>query len=117
MPKYRRKIDIIADILSSTVNGTAKKTWIMYSANLSHGLLEKYLAEILKIGFLRRRDDRYEITERGVMFLKRYRYFMSKYSEVQSSLQTIMSEMRDLEEMCALPEDAKKSCGERKREG
>ena len=45
MGNYRGKLDIIADILR-VVSGNAKKTQIMYQANLSYRVLQKYLAEI-----------------------------------------------------------------------
>ena len=43
MAKYRNGLSIIADILHVAGSG-AKKTHIMYFANLSHELLEKYLS-------------------------------------------------------------------------
>lgn len=41
---YRSRYEIIADMLN-VVSGRAKKTKIMYQANLSYKLLQKYLAE------------------------------------------------------------------------
>ena len=46
---YRRKLDIIADMLLVAGSGSgAKKTHIMYQANLSHRLLIKYLEEVVR---------------------------------------------------------------------
>lgn len=110
MGKYRRRIDIIADILSSATNGATKKTWIMYAANLSHSLLEKYLAEMVNLELLRlNNNNRYEITEKGLIFLKKYRCFINKYAEIQRELQASLSEMRDLEKMCNLLNNTKQS--------
>jgi len=46
MGKYRDRLQIIADMLS-VVRGGAKKTHIMYQANLSYTLLGRYLSEVL----------------------------------------------------------------------
>ena len=99
MTKYRNRVDIIADILKVAIEG-AKKTRIMYFANLSYKLLEKYLAETSKIGFLRFNHDGYEVTETGRAFLQRYRDFSSRYSSVEKTLQSMAFEREILEKMC-----------------
>lgn len=100
--KYRRRFEIIADILG-VVNNGAKKTRIMYSANLSYSILEKYLAETIKLGFIRLKGDIYEITEKGRIFLEMHAAFSMKYSQVQKELEKIKFEMEVLEEMCRVP--------------
>jgi predicted transcriptional regulator len=105
MVKYRRRFEIIADILKAAENG-AKKTRIMYVANLSHRLLEKYLMETINVGFVRFNNDGYEVTEKGHLFLERYAQFSSKYSKVQRELENMRFEMEVLERMCTADSDA-----------
>ncbi len=105
MVKYRRRFEIIADILKAAENG-AKKTRIMYVANLSHRLLEKYLMKTINLGFIRFNNDGYEVTEKGRLFLERYRQFHSKYSRVQRELENMRFEMEVLERMCATASDS-----------
>jgi predicted transcriptional regulator len=105
MVKYRRRFEIIADILKAAENG-AKKTRIMYVANLSHGLLEKYLMETINVGFIRFNSNGYEVTEKGRLFLERYTQFSSKYSKLQRELDNLRFEMEVLERMCTMASDA-----------
>jgi predicted transcriptional regulator len=105
MVKYRRRFEIIADILDVAKNG-AKKTRIMYVANLSHKLLEKYLMETINVGFIRFNNDGYEVTEKGQLFLERYAGFSGKYSKLQRELENMKFEMEVLERMCATASDA-----------
>jgi predicted transcriptional regulator len=105
MVKYRRRFEIIADILKAAENG-AKKTRIMYVANLSHMLLEKYLMKTINVGFIRFNNDGYEVTDKGQLFLERYAQFSSKYSKVQRELENMKFEMEVLERMCTADSDA-----------
>ena len=105
MVKYRRRFEIIADILKAAENG-AKKTRIMYVANLSHMLLEKYLMKTINVGFIRFNNDGYEVTDKGQLFLERYAQFSSKYSKVQRELENMRFEMEVLERMCTTASDA-----------
>jgi predicted transcriptional regulator len=99
--KYRQRINIIADILNVAGSG-AKKTKIMYVANLSYQLLEKYLEETVNIGFVRFNGNGYEVTEKGRLFLEKYAQFSSRYSELKSELEIMMFEKEVLERMCEL---------------
>lgn len=99
MTKYRNRVEIIADVLN-VASGGAKKTKIMYVANLSYKLLEKYLAETIKIGFVRFTNDRYEVTEKGRAFLERFNDVSSKYSMIEKTLQVIAVEREALGRMC-----------------
>ncbi|MEM2352478.1 MAG: winged helix-turn-helix domain-containing protein [Thermoproteota archaeon] len=101
MVKYRRRIEIIADILSSAAGGATKKTRIMYAANLSYSLLEKYLAESISLNLLRLSSNGYEVTEKGIVFLEKYEHFTSRFSKIQKEMQTAISERKELEDMCS----------------
>lgn len=97
--KYRSRIDIIADVLKIAATG-AKKTRIMYIANLSHSLLEKYLTDAIKVGFVTAVDGGFETTEKGHSFLEKYSQFSSKYATLTSQLEDMKFEMEILERMC-----------------
>jgi predicted transcriptional regulator len=106
MIKYRDGLGIIADILHAAGNG-AKKTHIMYFANLSYGLLEKYLWATVQSGFLRLNGDGYEVTERGQAFLEKYLAFSSRSSKLENELQSVEFERETLKRMCQLLENGK----------
>ena len=100
-------MEIIADILKAADKG-AKKTRIMYVANLSYKLLEKYLKETIRIGFIRFNNDGYELTEKGRLFLERYDNFSVRYSRIKKELQSVLFEKEVLEQMCRIPENPSK---------
>ena len=102
MVNYRNRLEIIADILNAVGDG-AKKTRIMYLANLSYKLLEKYLEETVNVGLVYFNHDCYEVTEKGRSFIERYGDFSSKYSKIKGELEKIMFEREVLERMCESP--------------
>jgi len=82
----RTRVEILASILNVAERGTLK-THIMYKANLSHRQLEKYLAFLGGNGMLREIVDEvtgsrlYQITEKGIDFLKDYSRLSSTYGQ------------------------------------
>jgi len=69
----RSGLDICADILEIARMG-AKKTHIVYKANLNFKIVERYLRWLMERGLLEREGDRlYVTTEEGLRFLERYR--------------------------------------------
>ena len=99
---YRSRLEIIADILKAAGNG-AKKTRIMYFANLSYSLLEKYLAAVIKAKMLTSNGDKYEIAEKGRVFLERFERYSKKLSRINKELKAIKFERQVLEQMCEVP--------------
>lgn len=73
MTKNRTQVDIIANILS-VIAGEPKKTHIMYGANLSYTLLQKYLEKLMKAGLVCYMKDLrvYKLTKKGEAYLKTY---------------------------------------------
>ena len=57
------RVSIIAAILEAA-NGGSSKTCIMFTANLSFNLLEKYLDLAVGSGFIRLDDSIYKLTAR-----------------------------------------------------
>ena len=92
-------MEILAAILSSAVGG-ARKTKIMYNANLSYSILTKYLEEAIGLGFLQFGNGSYETTVVGLKFLESYTRFSSKYSRLKKELQASEMDWRILEQMC-----------------
>lgn len=72
----RNDLDICADILKTAKTG-AKKTRIVYNANLNFKIIEKYLRKLIENGLLQQAEDQnFLTTQKGVQFLHRYRDLM-----------------------------------------
>ncbi len=104
MVKYRRKIEILADVLAASRQG-ARKTKIMYTANLSFALLNKYLGKSLSMGFLSADNDEYRLTNKGQDFLDKYVSFRNRFSSLEKALLLMEREMEQLEAMCVADSD------------
>ena len=108
--KYRRRFEIIADVISAAQNGT-KKTKIMYFANLSYRLLTKYLEDTVSVGFIQEIANGYRTTEKGRIFLEKYAQFSSKYSKLVSDFEALKFDMEALERMCTSTEGGESRSG------
>jgi predicted transcriptional regulator len=104
---YRRKLDIIADMLLVAGDG-AKKTQIMYGANLSYALLKKYLEEMRRAYLLsfERKKGHYVLTSKGRQFLEVYKEYLKRNRYVAKNLDDVDSRKRLLENLCS-----RKECG------
>ena len=97
LAKYRNRLQIIAEILE-IVSGGARKTHIMYRANLSYKLLCKYLEEVLSCGLVRMRDDEcYVVAPRGEKFLQKFYLYLKNRERVQKELRAVDEEKASLE--------------------
>jgi len=72
----RNNLDISAKILQ-VANEGAKKTQIVYKANLNFLIVKKYLNNLTEKGFMNKNDTRYYTTEKGRDFLTSYQEFSS----------------------------------------
>jgi len=91
MGSYRSRLEIVADVLS-VVRGGARKTHVMYHANLSYALLLRYLRLVMGAGLVAsRNDDSYVLTQRGREFLDKFR----GYSERRKDLEKILEKVTD----------------------
>jgi predicted transcriptional regulator len=97
--RYRRRFDILADVISVAGQG-ARRTKIMYFANLSHLLLKRYLEDALRVGFLRAVGEEFSVTSKGEEFLLRYQGFSARYSRVEQNVEALRCEAEELERMC-----------------
>jgi predicted transcriptional regulator len=103
---YRSKLDIIADMLHVMVDG-AKKTQIMYGANLNYGILMKRLNEIRNaclISFERKRRC-YVLTSKGKQFLEVYEEYLKCVSNLEKHANKADGKKRILESLCSRRND------------
>ncbi len=70
--KRRGKLEIIIDILSVATKD-AKKTEIVYKANLNFKRVGKYLPYLEEKGLIENMGSEYKTTEKGKQFLRDYR--------------------------------------------
>ncbi len=105
MRKNRDRLSLVAAILEVASIG-ASKTKIMFLANLSYKLLEKYLQATLHLGFIQLDGPDYRLTEKGLKFLEKYAHFHNRYHRAQEELQNLAAERELLSRLCG---DAKGS--------
>jgi predicted transcriptional regulator len=74
----RNDIDICADILKVARVG-AKKTHLVYKANLNFEIVKKYLSRLSENRLISSENGHYITTEEGVKFLDKYQEFASMY--------------------------------------
>jgi len=74
MMRRRNNLDIMAEILEIARLG-AKKTWIVYRANLNFKLVKEYLDELMEKRLLDSDGAIYQTTDQGLEFLEEYRNF------------------------------------------
>jgi predicted transcriptional regulator len=104
---YRKRIEIIADILQA-VKLDAKKTQIMFKANLSYKILMKYLTDLLKaslISFVQERQC-YTLTEKGHKFLENYATYCRNNRRIKKTLDDMRYAKRNLEKLCPVNKTA-----------
>ncbi len=72
--RRRTNLEIIMQILTQCLNG-AKKTHIVYNANLNFQMLNRYLTPLLTNGMLKQEDNLFVTTELGKEFLNKINSF------------------------------------------
>ena len=102
MGSYRGRLDIIAAILR-VASGNAKKTQIMYQANLSYKVLQRYLAEIIESSLISfKKENRiYVLTAKGQEFLNFYKEYFRTSQQIEKHLSDVRSTKKVLEELCS----------------
>jgi predicted transcriptional regulator len=98
---YRNRLDIIADILK-VVSLKAKKTQIMYGANLSYKVLQRYLADVMETSLVSfdAGQEQYLLTPKGQEFLAAYREYSRVNKSVEKRLNNICDQRRFLDGLC-----------------
>ena len=98
MGNYRSKLDIIADILEAA-SRNAKKTHIMYQANLSYKVLKKYLKKMKEASLISFvcEEQCYTLTNKGKDFLGAYNEFSQNNRDLEKQVSEINNKKKDLE--------------------
>jgi predicted transcriptional regulator len=78
----RNDLDICADILD-IARGGAKKTQLVYKANLNFKIIKTYLSRLNNNDLLTLENGCYVTTDRGVSFLQNYRELIAPFSKIR----------------------------------
>jgi predicted transcriptional regulator len=106
LSKYRDRLQIIANILV-IASRRAKKTQIMYQANLSYKLLCRYLDEVLDSGLVCfEKGECYVLTAKGQEFLNRHEEYSKRCKSLEEHLNHVNNGKTVLEKMCYSPKNA-----------
>jgi predicted transcriptional regulator len=99
---YRGRLDIIADILQ-VVSQNAKKTQIMYQANLSYKVLQRYLRDITAASLIsfETAEQCYVLTRKGQEFLEAYKDYAKTNKSIEKRLNDFDNKKKSLEELCS----------------
>jgi len=102
MGNYRSRLDIIADILQ-VASQNAKKTQIMYQANLSYKVLQRYLREIIDASLISfdSADQFYILTRKGQKFLEVYKDYFKTNKIIEQRLNDVDCKKKNLQELCS----------------
>jgi len=76
----RNSLDICADILRVS-RGGAKKTHIVYQANLNFKIVKGYLTRLMESELLEKNGVRFYLTEKGSAFIDQYEEMVSPLSK------------------------------------
>ena len=101
MVNYRDRLDIIADILN-VASREAKKTQIMYQANLSYKVLQRYLSEIVTSSLVRFEHNKqcYMLTGKGHEYLDAYKEYARCSKTMEKRLNDFSTKRKFLENLC-----------------
>jgi predicted transcriptional regulator len=99
---YRGRLDIIADILQ-VASQNAKKTQIMYQANLSYKVLQRYLRDITAASLIsfKTAEQFYVLTPKGQEFLEAYKDYAKTNRSIEKRLNDFDNKKKNLEELCS----------------
>jgi len=101
MGRNRNRLQIIADVLCVVMRG-ARKTHIMYQANLSYALLNRYLAEVMNADLVCFENENYVLTGKGRSFLDKFKVYSRHCERLNDHLNTVSIERMELERMCSV---------------
>ena len=77
-------------MISQCENG-AKKTWLMYKANLSYELTNNYINKLKEKEIITEKDDLYYLTDKGKKLLE----ILKDYVEKKNSLSELEKEIKE----------------------
>ena len=102
---YRDRLDIIADILN-VASRDAKKTQIMYQANLSYKILQRYLSETVAAALIKYENEAqiYRLTLKGHEYLDAYKEYSRCSKSMEKHLTDFSTKRKVLENLCPIKE-------------
>ncbi len=105
MGNYRDRLDIIADILN-IASQDAKKTQIMYQANLSYKVLQRYLTETIEASLVtfQNQNQRYKLTYKGQEYIDAYKEYARCTRNMEKHLYDFSIKKKVLENLCPVKE-------------
>ena len=80
----RNDLDICADLLKVTMNG-AKKTQMVYKANLNFNIIKKYIKRLSYNELIKSENGQFFTTDKGSRFLAKYRELVEPLSALQGN--------------------------------
>ena len=80
----RNDLDICADLLKVTMNG-AKKTQMVYKANLNFNIVKKYIKRLSDNELIKSENGYFFTTDKGSRFLAKYRELVEPLSALQGN--------------------------------
>ena len=98
LSKHRNEIEIMANVLEAMEEG-AKKTHIMYQANLSYFLLCRYLDNVLDSGMAENKSGLYSLTNKGKEFLEIYSEYDNNCKEIDERILELENTKKLLEKL------------------
>ena len=103
---YRDHLTIVASILN-VASHNAKKTQIMYQANLSYSVLQRYLLEVSSASLISfdGQSQSFVLTQKGREFLNAYKECAKNSRHIEKRLSEVISMRKTLEQLC-LPSQA-----------
>ena len=101
MVNYRDRLDIVADILN-VASHAAKKTQIMYKANLSYSVLQRYLSEVSAASLVNfeSQSQSFVLTLKGREFLEAYKEYSKSHKHIEKRLNEVSEKRKALEQLC-----------------
>ena len=106
MVNYRDRLDIIADILN-VASREAKKTQIMYQANLSYKVLQRYLNEVVTASLVTFENNKqcYMLTGKGHEYLDAYKEYARYSKTMEKRMNDFSTKRKILENLCPTKTD------------
>ena len=98
--KYRCNLEIARDMLL-IASVKVRKTRLMYQANLSYQVMEKYLKTLLDNDLVECHDDScYLITQKGKEFIQMYSDYLERHRRIREEIDDFDKDRLTLENMC-----------------
>jgi predicted transcriptional regulator len=99
---YRNRLNIVADILE-VVRRNARKTQIMYEANLSYRVLQRYLADMTDSSLIcfENGSQCFTLTNKGQEFLEAYHEYSKANHHFEIKIKDIKAKRESLENLLA----------------